>query len=57
MKTILKRLVAALARAQQRRRLARELSQLDARTLKDIGLEAWKSDLGARVWSHRNGMS
>jgi hypothetical protein len=57
MKAIFKRAVAAFVRAQHQRWLARELSHLDARTLKDIGLEAWKSDLGARVWSQRNGMS
>jgi len=32
-----------------RRDLEQQLSELDARTLKDIGLEPWRSPLGARV--------
>lgn len=39
----------AMMAAQQARADARLLAQLDARTLRDIGLEAWRSPLGARI--------
>ena len=55
MKTILKRIIATLSRDWQRRRAERELAQLDARMLKDIGLESWKP-AGARLWAHRVGL-
>jgi len=32
-----------------RRDLERQLSELDAHMLKDIGLESWRSPMGARV--------
>ena len=44
---------AAIAAAYRERFLAEELSHLDTRTLKDIGLESWRSALGARVERHR----
>lgn len=38
-----------------RRRAARtRLAELDERTLKDIGLEAWRSPLGAEIAMHRH---
>jgi uncharacterized protein YjiS (DUF1127 family) len=40
-----------------RRRSARaRLAELDSRTLKDIGLEPWRSALGAEVAIHRQEM-
>jgi len=33
----------------RRRVAAVKLAELDARTLQDIGLEAWRSPLGARI--------
>ena len=33
----------------RQRAVERHLSELDARTLKDVGLESWRSPLGARV--------
>ncbi len=41
------------AAAARRRRAARELAELDERTLRDIGLESWRSSLGARIEAHR----
>lgn len=37
------------AAAGRRRAAAVKLVDLDARTLQDIGLEAWRSPLGARI--------
>jgi hypothetical protein len=36
------------------RAVAVSLAELDARTLKDIGLEAWRSPLGAEVALRRH---
>jgi hypothetical protein len=56
MKVILRQLLAAWIRLQRvgarigrGRAIERQLSELDAHTLKDIGLETWRSPLGARV--------
>jgi hypothetical protein len=38
----------------RRRAVAVSLAELDARTLKDIGLEAWRSPLGAEVALRRH---
>jgi hypothetical protein len=56
MKTILKRISESVRRAWQRRELERQLAQLDARMLRDIGLESWRSDQAARLWAHRVGL-
>jgi len=42
----LHRVGAAIGRG---RAVERQLSELDAHTLRDIGLESWRSPLGARV--------
>ncbi len=55
MKTILNWIHQKLSRAWQRRELERELAHLDARMLRDIGLESWKSPEGARLWALRAG--
>jgi hypothetical protein len=56
MNAIMRTLLAAWIRLHRlgafigrRRAVERHLSELDARTLRDIGLEAWRSPLGARV--------
>jgi hypothetical protein len=57
MKTILKRIGESLRRAWQRRETERQLAQLDARMLRDIGLESWNSGQAAgRLWAHRIGL-
>jgi hypothetical protein len=38
----------------RRRAVAVSLAELEARTLKDIGLEAWRSPLGAEVALRRH---
>ena len=53
MKTLLKRVCEAWVRARRRRETERQLASLDARMLKDIGLESWKSEQGARLWALR----
>jgi uncharacterized protein YjiS (DUF1127 family) len=45
MKDVLKRAWGAMVAAQQRRAMHQVLSHLDARTLKDIGLESHAGDL------------
>lgn len=55
MKTILNWIHQKLSRAWRRRKLERELAHLDARMLRDIGLESWKSPEGARLWALRAG--
>jgi hypothetical protein len=55
MKTILKRITETLSREWQRRETQRQLAQLDARMLRDIGLETWRPE-GARLWAHRVGL-
>lgn len=45
----LKKAWAALVASRQRRAQARMMRHLDARTLKDIGLEPWNSDLARRA--------
>ena len=47
---------AAFIAAYRERRATRELVQLDERTLRDIGLEPWRSPLGARIEQHRREM-
>jgi uncharacterized protein YjiS (DUF1127 family) len=42
-------MLKAIAEFGRRRAVERQLAELDARTLRDIGLEAWRSPLGARV--------
>lgn len=42
MKTYLKQLIEAIYRWRQQRELEQELSRLDPRMLKDIGLETWR---------------
>jgi hypothetical protein len=56
MKTLLRNLKAAIVAAWRRRELERELASLDARTLKDIGLETWKNAQGAKLWAYRVGL-
>jgi len=57
METILKRIGESLRRAWQRRETERQLAQLDARMLRDIGLESWSSGQAAgRLWAHRLGL-
>jgi hypothetical protein len=56
MKTILNWIHQTLSRAWRRRELERELARLDARMLRDIGLESWRSDQAARLWAHRGGL-
>lgn len=57
MKTILKHITESVRRAWQRRETERQLAQLDARMLRDIGLESWSSgQAAARVWAHRIGL-
>jgi hypothetical protein len=57
MKTILKRISGSLRRAWQRRETERQLAQLDARMLRDIGLESWNGGQAAgRLWAHRIGL-
>jgi len=57
MKTLLKRITESLRRAWQRRETERQLAQLDARMLRDIGLESWNSGhAAARLWAHRIGL-
>lgn len=57
MKPILKRIGESLRRAWQRRETERQLAQLDARMLRDIGLESWNSGQAAgRLWAHRIGL-
>jgi hypothetical protein len=46
MKKLLKQAWAAVMAARRRRALAHALAHLDARTLKDIGLESWNSAAG-----------
>lgn len=53
MKTLLKRAYEAWVRARRRSETERQLASLDARMLKDIGLESWKSEQGARLWALR----
>lgn len=49
MKQYLKKAWAVFKAAQERRAQARMLRHLDARMLKDIGLESWSGDLAHRV--------
>lgn len=53
MKKFLMRVWDAMARASERRSLRRStyraLRNLDSRTLRDIGVEAWNSDLARRL--------
>jgi hypothetical protein len=49
MKQLLKKAWQAMAAAQARRAQATVLAHLDARTLKDIGLESWNPDLAGRM--------
>lgn len=49
MKQYLKKAWAVFMAAQERRASERMLRHLDPRTLKDIGLEPWNSDLARRV--------
>ncbi|HWA36615.1 MAG TPA: DUF1127 domain-containing protein [Burkholderiales bacterium] len=53
MKRVLKQIWAAIVAAQARRAQAQVLAHLDARTLKDIGLESWNPDLARRIDSMR----
>lgn len=55
MKRILQRTVKSLVRAYRRRARVHALARLDARTLRDIGLEPWQGELGARIWAQRTG--
>ena len=57
MKTIVKKIVASARAAWRRRETERQLSQLDARMLKDIGLESWRGgEAAARLWAYRIGL-
>ena len=49
----MRKLDAAFMRARQARADQAVLEQLDARTLRDVGLEAWNSVLAERLESHR----
>ncbi|HZS70069.1 MAG TPA: hypothetical protein VFA72_23420 [Burkholderiales bacterium] len=50
----MRRLFASLLAIGRRRAVAVRLAELDARTLKDIGLEPWRSPLGAEVALRRH---
>jgi len=52
MRTLIRRLFAFCVRL-GRHRAEVYLTELDARTLKDIGLEPWRSPLGAEVERRR----
>ena len=52
MRAFFRRLLDACAKATQRR-AELYLTELDERTIKDIGLEAWRSPLGAEVERRR----
>lgn len=56
MKILLKKLIDNALRAWRQRETERQLSQLDARMLRDIGLESWSSGQAARLWAHRIGL-
>jgi len=45
----MRKIFAEWLRRHRERRLAHELTRLDERTLRDIGLEPWRSELGAKV--------
>jgi hypothetical protein len=47
-------LLKAIIEIGRRRAIERQLAELDARTLKDVGLEAWRGPLGARVETIRH---
>lgn len=49
MKKLLKQAWTAVLAARARRAQAEVLSRLDARTLKDIGLESWSPELAQRI--------
>jgi hypothetical protein len=49
----MKKLLAAWIRARQARAEREVLARLDARSLKDIGLESWNGALAERVHAHR----
>jgi hypothetical protein len=49
----MRNLFAAFMRARQAQADRAVLEQLDARTLRDVGLEAWNSVLAERLESHR----
>jgi hypothetical protein len=52
MRTLIRRLAALCVRL-GRHRAEVYLTELDARTIKDIGLEPWRSPLGAEVERRR----
>ena len=49
----MRKLFQALLRARQARADQAVLEQLDAHSLRDVGLEAWNSVLAERLESHR----
>jgi uncharacterized protein YjiS (DUF1127 family) len=46
--------LAAWIWLQQKEKVAVKLAELDERTLRDIGLEAWRSPLGAEIALRRH---
>ena len=56
MKTILKKLIDSVRQALRQRETERQLAQLDARMLRDIGLESWNAGQPGRLWAHRAGL-
>lgn len=56
MKTILKKLIDSVRQALRQRETERQLAQLDARMLKDIGLESWNAGQPGRLWAYRAGL-
>jgi len=53
MKQLLARWYRGFVQARQRRAAREVLMHLDARTLKDIGIESWSSELAGEVHAHR----
>ena len=45
--------MGAILKLLMRRTQLHELAELDARALKDVGLEPWRSPLGARIEQER----
>jgi uncharacterized protein YjiS (DUF1127 family) len=56
MNTILKRLIDSVRQALRQRETERQLAQLDARMLRDIGLESWNRGQAGRLWAYRAGL-
>lgn len=51
--TLLARIFKAIQRARRTRADREALARLDARTLRDIGLQSWNAELGQRMEARR----